>query len=162
MKRKIDDKTIEFLYESNLIEGETSQIMLDNAITAWEYLIKQKVLTLGVILKTHKILMKDSGLLPNQKGYLRDVDVWVGGRKGAPVGMIGPRLVMEFIFETMRANPPPDPKALHIKYEQIHPFVDGNGRTGRMFYNWTRIKRCGLPLEVIYNSNKAEYYKWFK
>jgi Fic family protein len=49
----------------------------------------------------------------------------------------------------------------HIRYEHIHPFVDGNGRTGRMFMNWERLK-AGLPLLVIKESKKYDYYDWFK
>ena len=51
-------------------------------------------------------------------------------------------------------------KASHIAYERIHPFIDGNGRTGRMFMNWQRLK-AGLPILVIKEKEKQEYYKWF-
>ena len=49
----------------------------------------------------------------------------------------------------------------HVKFESIHPFVDGNGRTGRLLMNWIRIK-IGLPILVIKESEKFEYYKWFE
>lgn len=49
----------------------------------------------------------------------------------------------------------------HVEYEIIHPFVDGNGRTGRMFMNWERLKG-GLPILVIHEGEEQqEYYKWF-
>lgn len=161
--KKPDPKEVnEFLYQSNLIEGVDNPVMLADAHTAWNYLMKQSVLTLGVILKTHKILMKNSGLYPNEVGYFRTVDVWVGGRKGAPPEEIPMLLQMQFVFETLRMHPPPDALALHIKYEEIHPFVDGNGRTGRMFWNWTRLKRCGEELGILYASEREEYYKLFQ
>jgi len=152
----------EFLKESNAIEGVYDVASFEQAKRAWEYLIKQDILTIGVILKTHKILMLNQNLLPNEKGYFRTVPVWVAGRSGIDYRMIEPTLLMQFVFETMRAYPAPDWKALHIKYEQIHPFVDGNGRTGRMFMNWTRIKRCGLPLLIIKANERQKYYEWFK
>ena len=53
-------------------------------------------------------------------------------------------------------------KTLHVKYEKIHPFVDGNGRTGRIFMNWWRIKN-NLPILVIHEGKEQmDYYKWFK
>jgi Fic family protein len=52
-------------------------------------------------------------------------------------------------------------KVLHVQYEKIHPFVDGNGRTGRIFMNWWRINN-GLPILVIHEGKEQwEYYKWF-
>lgn len=51
-------------------------------------------------------------------------------------------------------------KKCHIKFEHIHPFVDGNGRIGRLLYNWHRL-RLGLPIKIIYYKNRREYYDWF-
>lgn len=122
--------------------------------------MSEDVLTTGVVLKTHKILMLHQGLQPNHKGYWRDCAVWIGGREGADYKMV-PILMQQWCFETMRANPAPDWQALHVQYEKIHPFVDGNGRTGRMFMNWTRIKRCDLPLLTIFADERHKYYRWF-
>lgn len=152
----------EFLRESNAIEGVYDEVSFTQARRAWEYLMKQDVLTLVVILKTHKILMLHSNLQPNEKGYIRTVDVWVGRHKGMTPALIASHLTMAFCFETMRVSPPPDWQALHVKYEQIHPFVDGNGRTGRMFMNWTRVRRCNLPILTIYADERQAYYDWFR
>jgi len=51
-------------------------------------------------------------------------------------------------------------KKLHVHYEAIHPFIDGNGRTGRMFMNYWRVK-VGLPILVIKELERHEYYEWF-
>ena len=48
----------------------------------------------------------------------------------------------------------------HIGFEKIHPFIDGNGRLGRILMNWQRIQ-CGLDILVIWEIEKQEYYKWF-
>ena len=154
----------EFIKESNAIEGEYDKQSYLDSIKAWNYLMKQNVLTIDVILKTHQLLMKSRKTIPNnQKGVFRTCPVYIGGREALEYKLVPSCILMQFCFETMRANPKPDWKKLHILYEKIHPFTDGNGRTGRMFMNWTRIKRCGLPILIIHQGKEQmEYYKWFR
>lgn len=151
--RKID----EFLTESNAIEGVFGEENFKDAKKAWNYLAKQTEMTVEVVKKTHKILMRNQELAPAELGHFRTVDVWVGGQKGKPPGFLLP-LIMEWCWE---ANNTSTWKEHHIRYERIHGFIDGNGRTGRMFMNWQRM-RVGLPILVIKNSEKQSYYSWFK
>lgn len=159
----------EFLRESNAIEGIYDEDSLQQALYAWQYLSEQNDLTVGVVLKTHKILMLNHNLLPSEKGYFRSVTVYIGGKPA-----INALKINDQIYDWVeRMNEPGSShselmtdeeisKYLHIKYEKIHPFVDGNGRTGRMFMNWWRI-RNNLPILVIYEGDEQmEYYKWFK
>ena len=159
-----------FLKESNAIEDVFDEDSFHQAIYAWEYLIAQDELTTSVILKTHKILMLHQPLMPNEKGYWRTVPVFVGGREAKPYHAV-PELMRQW---TLNANDltanyrTKDPsrflsgltKLHHINFEKVHPFVDGNGRIGRMLLNWQRIK-LGLPILIIKNSEKQKYYEWF-
>jgi hypothetical protein len=53
-------------------------------------------------------------------------------------------------------------KKAHVAFETIHPFVDGNGRIGRILMNWQRLQE-GLPILIIHEGpEQMEYYKWFK
>jgi len=161
------NEILEFLKESNAIENEWSADSLLQAFYAWEYVEKQPKMNFYVILKTHQILMKNRPLLANERGKFRKQDVYIGGHKAKPWFVVE-ELVGEWI---KRVNEALKKKwkekegehlsqGFHVQYEGIHPFIDGNGRTGRIFMNWFRLQ-IGLPLLIIKEKEKFEYYKWF-
>jgi Fic family protein len=93
-------------------------------------------------------------------GKFRKCDVWIGERKGSDWVLI-PTLIKSWCDLANNAKTEEEIQHDHIRYERIHPFGDYNGRSGRILMNWQRIK-AGLPLLVIKESEKSEYYKWFK
>lgn len=155
MNKKIVE---EFLRESNAIEGVFGEEALTDALAAWQYLIGKDVMTKAVVLETHRILMARQDLEKKYKGAFRDIDVYIGGKKAMNPAIVG-AMVGDWCARTMKK---PNAKVLHVFYEKIHPFVDGNGRTGRMLMNWTRLKRTKEGILVIRNAQKGEYYKWFR
>ncbi len=167
-KRKLE---IEFLKESNAIEGVYDDLALMQATFAWDWLKQQKKMTNHVVLKTHKILMIHQPILGYQRGYFRTEQVWVGGREGMQHEKIYDAVkhwcmnVQDLIKNAQNESEifkDRLPKEQHVEYEKIHPFIDGNGRTGRMFLNWTRLK-LKMPVLVIHRGpEQMEYYQWFK
>jgi len=49
----------------------------------------------------------------------------------------------------------------HLDFEQTHPFVDGNGRIGRVLINY-QLMQLGFPPVIIRDKEKATYYTSFK
>lgn len=49
----------------------------------------------------------------------------------------------------------------HLEFEHIHPFIDGNGRMGRVIINF-QFQRLGFPPIIIRNKEKIDYYQSFR
>lgn len=149
-----------FLRESNAIEDVWDANSFRQALYAWQFIIKKKELTPANIKKTHKILMLNQPLKPNEKGYFRKCQVWVGNREGLEWQDI-PRAIANWCNWINLVKAKDDWKLCHIAFEKIHPFVDGNGRIGRILMNWQRVNN-NLPILIIWANKKQRYYKWFK
>lgn len=157
-----------FLQQSNFIEGVYDAESLNQAMQAWKRLptISQK-LTGAHVRQTHDTLMLNH-LTPWDRGRYRTERVYIGGREGLNATLIPAAMeswlgMMNNSIEHQENDQifwESHSKHLHIEYEQIHPFIDGNGRTGRMFMNWYRLK-VGLPILILWESEKQDYYKWF-
>lgn len=161
-----DDVTM--LLQSNLIENEPSLEALSDAIDAWRFLNEQPKLTHIALLAAHDILMRSRTTISDaEKGAYRKIPVYIGGREGINAGLIRAKMDTLLMEVNDKRNVPVSDEArrmhcqrLHVEFEHIHPFVDGNGRMGRMIYNWQRL-RLQLPVHIIYASDKFAYYRWF-
>lgn len=154
---KVNLTELEFLKESNSIEREYSSISLIDSVEAWNYAKNLKKINNKTILNIHKKLMKN--LNPRIAGKMRNVNVMVGGRI-----CLSPKKIKKHLEALCKVIPKneEDIKQWHITFEAIHPFEDGNGRTGRIIMNLQRIM-VKLPLLIIHEGpEQFEYYKWFK
>ena len=152
-----------FLRQSNLIEEEPGPLALIDAWEAWRWLCLNVGLTgeleMEEVLGTHENLM--NCLWPEIAGKLRTVRVAIPGK--APNLLPPPEEVERQLLCLLKHKPETeaDVKDWHVSFESIHPFRDGNGRTGRILMNWQRVK-LGLPLLIIPARDRYAYYEWFQ
>lgn len=149
---------VSFLQESNAIEGVYDDDSLERSIKAWSYLKDIGKLTLKKILITHRICMWKH--LPKDRGIFRTQDVFIAGHLGAPVCRLN-KLMTNWLKKANNNRNEQQIQRDHVMFEQIHPFIDGNGRIGRMLMNWQRL-RNNLDILVIKEEERQEYYQWFK
>ncbi len=69
-----------------------------------------------------------------------------------------------FLHEMETIDPLVRMAAAHYQFEAIHPFTDGNGRTGRVLNSLFLVEQGLLPLPILYLSryiiaNKSDYYR---
>lgn len=152
-----------FIIESNAIEMEYSQQAFEDSLKAWDFIMQQKYGALNAIMieTMHRVMIQN--INPGIAGIIRNGEVSIGGYLALPSF-----LVKEKLLELLQFVPTLEEeiKDWHIRYEAIHPFFDGNGRSGRHIMNWQRV--CNdLPILVIHEDiddgeEQLAYYKWFK
>ena len=90
-----------------------------------------------------------------------DIEPFPGGMR-PPEWPDVPPLVRDWINQAQRlakADERVFPEAiasLHARFEQIHPFLDGNGRTGRLVLNLVLV-RLGYPPAIVYKGDRSRY-----
>ncbi len=60
-------------------------------------------------------------------------------------------------FATTRLHPLVAAVLFHIRFEAIHPFIDGNGRTGRLLANFLLMRAGYLPVNIKFEDRRAYY-----
>src|SRR3990167_2826417 len=183
-----DAEVAEQVYNSNAIENSTLtleetekillQIDLDRFITEREIFeaknlarvvsyidtrAKEQELTLEVILSLHKMLISNirddiAGRFRKDKEYVR-----VGSHIApAPQEVVGrlEKMLAEY-NATSHENIIKRIARLHLVFEYTHPFVDGNGRIGRVINNYLLIREGFVPVNIKFIDRK-KYYDAFK
>lgn len=157
---------IEFLRESNKIEEVYDDFALEDAKKAWKYALTVDVMTPGEISKIHAILMKR--IDPQIAGTFRTFDIRIGRNIVRYKGMDILLSTLQDICDKLNNDDLSADslarayaKETHVDYEHLHPFPDGNGRSGRILYNW-HLTRMDCPIHVIHQGKEQwDYYGWF-
>lgn len=163
MNTEIPLITIEYFIQSNLIEGVRDPKELPKSVDAWKLLLYQHHLSVWAIHEIHRYIM-DELLPPEDVGCWRRHNVTVGGRD-CPHWSDVPSLMHDWVDKYGEINHTASysldyAKQAHIDFEHIHPFADGNGRTGRMLMWWHEVRRGFVPTLITYE-DRWDYYEWF-
>jgi Fic family protein len=178
-----DQFTLVLTHTSNSIEGatlteaETAVVLFQNAtlpdrtlvehleaknhqvalLALFSHLAEGKPVSESQILKLHGMLM--NGITPDAGSYRRHgvrivgADVPIANHLKVPILMV--QLVRD--IQGRPADVIAHVASVHARFEQIHPFSDGNGRIGRLLMH-AMLLRSNLPPAVIRSERKRSYY----
>ena len=183
LERLNEEFLVEYTYNSTAIEGNTLTLretdMVLKGITidkkpikdhlevighkdAFNYLadlVKEKEpLSENLIKQIHTLVLADK---PEDRGIYRRVAVKIIGAKHFTENPLLIADKMEELIKEFNADKNTNIirklALFHIKFEAIHPFIDGNGRTGRLLVNFELMKKGYPPIDIKYADRKAYY-----
>lgn len=179
-----DEFMIEFTYNSNAIEGNTltlqetalvlEGITIDqkplkdhleavghrDAFVYVQQLVSNKVpLEERIIKEIHSLVLMDQ---PEDKGIYRRIPVRImGAAHEPPQPYIIPKKMEQLIEDCNKKRGTMHPLEriawFHLVFEGIHPFIDGNGRTGRLIMNFDLMQNGYPPVNIKFADRKRYY-----
>ena len=117
-------------------------------------------LTEKIIKDIHYLVLSDK---KDDRGVYRNVPVRIMGASNEPAQPYMIRPKMEQLLIEYHENTEDIITKLakfHIEFESIHPFIDGNGRTGRLLVNLELMKAGYPPIDIKF-TDRLSYYKAF-
>ncbi len=165
-------------YENN----ETADIMIDDVAEVSSYIsamdyglerLKTLPLSLRLIREIHASLMNNVRGGDKSPGVFRKTQNWIGGEEPAKARFVPPPpeeltpcldVFEKFLHDETIQMPSLIRAALaHVQFETIHPFLDGNGRLGRLLisfilYTEGMMSEPLLYLSLYFKTNRQAYY----
>ncbi|MBD8959228.1 MAG: helix-turn-helix domain-containing protein [Clostridiales bacterium] len=185
MERLHEEFTVEYTYNSNAMEGNTLTLRETDLVLrgltidkkplrdhmeavghkeAFEFvrdLVRDNaLLSERIIRQIHYLVLADK---KEDRGVYRRVPVRIMGAQHEPVQpyLIAPKmeqLLRDYAESTEHIIT--KLARFHIEFEGIHPFIDGNGRTGRLLVNLELMKAGFPPIDIKF-ADRIAYYNAF-
>lgn len=185
VERLTEEFVVEYTYNSNAIEGNTLTLretdMVLRGLTIGQKPLKDHMEAIGhkeafdlvrdlvkdqeplserVIKHIHYLVLADK---KDDCGVYRRVPVRIMGAKHEPAQpyLIKPKMeqLLEF-YNNSKEHIIPRVARFHIEFEGIHPFIDGNDRTGRLLVNLELMKAGYPPIDIKF-TDRISYYNAF-
>lgn len=188
VERLRDEFLIEFTYNSNAIEGNTLTLhetaMVLEGITIDKKPLKEHLEVIGhrdafkyveslvqekqelseyIIKSIHSLVLMDRA---EDRGVYRRIPVRIMGASHEPPQpyLLDPRmneLVVNHVVRKSKTHLVEAIALFHLDFEGIHPFIDGNGRTGRLLIN-LELMQNGYPAIDVKFVDRRKYYQAFE
>ena len=184
-ERLKEEFVVEYTYNSNAIEGNTLTLRETDLVLrgltinqkplkdhmeavghkeAFDFvseLVKENVpISESIIKQIHSLVLADRR---EDRGIYRRVPVRILGAQHEPVQpyLIEPKMEqLLHDFAESKEHIVTKLARFHIEFEGIHPFIDGNGRTGRLLVNLELMKEGYPPIDIKF-ADRVSYYNAF-
>lgn len=185
LKRLQDEFLVEFTYNSNAIEGNTLTLqetaLALEGVTIDKKPLKDHLEAVGhrdaflyvvsligdkvpiserIIREIHSLVLMNR---VEDKGVYRRIPVKImGAHHEPPQPYLVPVLMERLVADLPRDNRHTIETAalFHLNFEGVHPFIDGNGRTGRLILNLMLMQAGYPPIDVKF-ADRRKYYSCF-
>ena len=130
-------------------------------------------LSMRLLNETHRLLLRGVCGENKQPGEVRRSQNWIGGSRPGNAAYVPPppnalpevlSAFERYIHTDDELSPVVRAGLLHVQFETIHPYLDGNGRIGRLLVtllleHWRLLMRPLLYLSLFFKRHRQEYYR---